>query len=427
MRRLAAAAAALAASAAAASAAPHVEWQLVRLPNAPCLDGSPSTVYVKPGTGADANKLILFWEGGGWCESLLDCLSRSNTTLGSSRTYPESTTHYSVRDLLLPDCDVNPRFCNYATVYAPYCDGASRSSNALQPVVVDGTPLYFRGFDVLRATVDALAQPAGPGFGVPPLSAMTELLVSGSSAGGLTTLLHIDYVAERAAAVSPGIRMSAVPEVGFFVDAASIWAGQHLYTEIYTRIAEFGNISAGEPDQVNAACVAANPGAERWRCFMAQYTYPFVSTPTFLLQSQVDQFQTGNILALNLDISYAASTYPPFAPCILNPGPVACNSTQFAQFKGYAGQFFAALNASLAATPADVLARSGGVITSCPIHTTAISGISHKIVVAGATMYEHLVKWYDAAAPVPGGSFTYDVPWPGDTSCPKPSLEDPEL
>jgi hypothetical protein len=426
LRRVASAA--LAAAAAAAAPAPLTEWTLVSLPDAPCLDGSPAAIYVKPGTGDGANKLILFWEGGGWCESLFDCLARSNTTLGSSRTYPATTTRYANRDLLLPDCATNPRFCSYASVYAPYCDGASRSSNVLEPVVVDGTPLSFRGFDVLRATIDALAQAAGPGFGLPPLSAMTELLVSGSSAGGLTTLLHLDYVAARAAAASPGIRVVGVPEVGFFVDAASIWDGRHIYSEVYARIADFGNISSGLPEQVNAACVAAFPEPEqRWKCFMAQFTYSFVATPTFLLQSAVDQFQTGNILAPNLNTSFSVSTYPPFAPCILNPGPPgvgACNATQFAQWEGYAGQFFAALNASIAATPADVLARSGGVITSCPIHTTAISGISHKIVVNGASMYEWLVRWFDSTAPIAGGAFTLDVPWPGDTSCPKPTLLD---
>ena len=422
-----AAAAAVSASSTPAPApapAPLTTWSLVKLPDAPCLDGSPSTIYVKAGVGADASKLILFWEGGGWGESLLDCLARSNTTLGSSTTYPAETTRYSNRDLLLPDCSTNPRFCNYASAYAPYCDGASRSSNVVEPVVVDGTPLYFRGFDVVRATMDALAQAGGPGFGVPPLSAMAEVVVSGSSAGGLTTMLHLDYIAGRAQAENAEVRVVGVPEVGFFVDAASIWGGQHLYTEIYRRIAEFGNISTGDPVQTNEACNAFYAAEERWRCFFAQYTYPFIRTPTFLLQSQVDEFQTGNILAPSLNISVSASTYPPFAPCIKQPGPPgvgACNATQWSQWSGYADQFFAALNASLAATPADVLARSGGVITSCPIHTTAISGISHRIVVKGKTMYELLVEWFDASAPVEGGSFTYDVPFPGDTSCPKPT------
>jgi ribosome maturation protein SDO1 len=431
LRRLAAAAAAAALATAAAAnaplssaaAPPETTWQLVRLPDAPCLDGTPSTIYVKPGVGADASKLILFWEGGGWCASLLDCLARSKTPLGSSASYPNSTTHYSERDLLSPDCAENPAFCNYASVYAPYCDGASRSSLALAPVVVEGTPLHFSGFAVMRATMDALA--AGPGFDMPPLSGVTELLVSGSSAGGLTTLLHLDYIAARAEAASPGIRVSGVPEVGFFVDAESIWQGRRLYTEVYARIAEFGNISGGLPEQLNEACVAAHPApADRWHCFMAQYTYPYTRTPTFLLQSQVDAFQTANILAPDPNTTFNVYPYAPFAPCEANPGPPGvggCNATQWKQFDGYAAQFFGALNASLAATPADVLARSGGVITSCAIHTTAIGGISHKIVVAGKTMYEHLVAWYSANAPLEGGAFVYDVPYPADKSCPKPT------
>jgi hypothetical protein len=130
---------------------------------------------------------------------------------------------------------------------------------------------------------------------VPSLADAAELLVSGSSAGGLTTLLHIDVIAERAREVNANIRVSAVPEVGFFVDAASIWGGERLYTEVYTRIADFGNISAGTPDQVNADCVAANPGPNRWRCFMAQYTYPHIKTPVMIVNSKYDQWKRGEI------------------------------------------------------------------------------------------------------------------------------------
>ena len=411
----------------AGAAAPLTTWVRTNL-TAPCLDGSAAALYVKPGTGADADKVILFWEGGGWCLSLEDCLARSNTTLGSSLAYPPHTTGYSVRDLLQPDCAVNPRFCNYASAYAPYCDGASRSSRAAEPVVVDGKPLYFRGFDVLAATVDALL--AGAGGLLPPLSATSELVVSGSSAGGLTTLLHLDYVAGRAQGANPALRVAGVPEVGFFVDAASIWDGRHVYTEMYQRVAAFGNVSGGLPEQVNADCAAAYPAEEdRWHCFMAQYTYPHVRTPTFLLQSQVDEWQAQNILAPDLDTSVAVHTYAPFVPCILHPGPPGqggsqCNATQWAQWSGYAAQFFAALYASMAATPPDTLARSGGVITSCPIHTTAISGKSHSIVVGGRSMYDWLVAWYDSGAPKEGGAWTLDLPWPGDKSCPLPGAEE---
>jgi hypothetical protein len=224
------------------------------------------------------------------------------------------------------------------------------------------------------------------------------------------------------------VRVVGVPEVGFFLDAQSIW-GPHIYTEMYARVADFGNVSAGLPEQVNADCVAANADA-RWKCFMAQYTYPHVRTPTFLLQSSNDEWQAQNILAPNLDTSFDVTTYAPFEPCIMRPGPPGagdCNATQWAQWFGYGGQFFSALNASRAATPPDALARSGGVITSCPIHTTAIGGLSHRITIAGKTMYEWLVQWYDADASVPGGAWTIDEPYPGDASCPKPAAISDEL
>lgn len=49
-----------------------------------------------------------------------DCYGRSKTKLGSSTTYPANTSAWSARDVLLPDCDVNPAFCNWSTVYQPY-------------------------------------------------------------------------------------------------------------------------------------------------------------------------------------------------------------------------------------------------------------------------------------------------------------------
>jgi len=55
--------------------------------------------------------------------------------------------------------------------------------------VVSGTPLYLRGFDILRATLDALLG-ASPGFGAPSLAAATEVVVGGGSAGGLSVTLR---------------------------------------------------------------------------------------------------------------------------------------------------------------------------------------------------------------------------------------------
>ncbi len=67
-------------------------------------------------------------------------------------------------------------------------------------------------------------------------------------------------------------------------------------------------------------------------------------------------------------------------------------------------------------------ARHGGFITTCPIHTTAIHGYTHRIEVRGVSMYQALSDWvWETHGPGPKPYWTYDVPWPRDTSCPSPS------
>lgn len=378
-----------------ASAAPAT-WPRVLLSTdtgAVALDGSPAALYLRPGVGANASNIVLFWEGGGWCESIADCIARSKTALGTSKL---NTSGYASRDLLSPNCTLNPVFCDWSMVYAQYLDGSSRSGDVAEPVVVNKTTLYFRGHRIRRATIDALLAAAGPGAGVPSLAAAPRFVVTGSSAGGLTTILHADEIAQTVRAANPSCDVRVIPEVGFFLDGESIWPGRRIMTDVFRRVADFNNVTGGAPEQVNAACVAAKPAADRWQCFFAQYTLPYVTTPSFIINSMCDEWQCENILAPDLDYDYGVETYAPFKPCILAPTTTAsasCNATQAKQWTGYGAQFLAGLGAARAAVPPTVAARSGGVITSCPIHTTLISGLSHKIKVNGTTLYDYIAAW----------------------------------
>jgi hypothetical protein len=154
---------------------------------------------------------------------------------------------------------------------------------------------------------------------------------------------------------------------------------------------------------------------------MAQYTYPFVVTPLFLLNSKLDEWQTRHILAPNRNYTVAVSPDAAFAPCISHP-LTDCNATQLQQWQGFGEQFDAALYHAQVATPPHVAARHGGFITTCPIHTTAIDRYSHRIQVRGVSMYQALSDWvWETHGPGPKPYWTYDVSWPRDTSCPPPS------
>ena len=77
--------------------------------------------------------------------------------------------------------------CN--CLYLPYGDGASFSGFREDPWPVPGSEdvLYFRGIRNLDATVEFALESLG-------LKDATELVVTGGSAGGLSTFLHMDRI-----------------------------------------------------------------------------------------------------------------------------------------------------------------------------------------------------------------------------------------
>ena len=78
--------------------------------------------------------------------------------------------------------------------------------------MVQGKPLYFRGHRILKAVLSTLSAKYG-------LSAATEVLLTGCSAGGLSTYLHADFVHDSLTAVAPQLaKFKAAPISGFFLD-----------------------------------------------------------------------------------------------------------------------------------------------------------------------------------------------------------------
>ena len=92
--------------------------------------------------------------------------------------------------------------CN--ALYLPYGDGASFAGFRPKPWPVPGTndSLWFRGIKNLDAAIDwALLH---------GLADATELVVTGVSAGGLSTFLHVDRIAQRVRSRSPSVQVRLV-------------------------------------------------------------------------------------------------------------------------------------------------------------------------------------------------------------------------
>jgi hypothetical protein len=233
-------------------------------PEAVCLDGSPAGYYWKAPSGGAAGSFILHFEGGGWCHNGADCRARANTTIGSSKAWKPTAT---LAGFMSESPATNPDFADYGMVYLNYCDGASFSGDA---VFVDGgMTLYSRGHAILNAILNDLlgVNATGDGRALPALDASSvapptgllanasDVVITGCSAGGLSTYLHADYVAgvlRRALPSSLG-RVVAMADAGFFINSPTMF-GEPFQTTLYQNEVALHGV-AQRPEQASGALV----------------------------------------------------------------------------------------------------------------------------------------------------------------------------
>lgn len=173
-----------------AAAAPYTYVDLASTaPEARTLDGTPYG-FAFCGSPTSNATWTIDVQGGGWCWDEADCLARASTALGSSLTWRNETLTHTC----------SPRATDNRAILF-YGDGASFSGYRAAPWPVPGTnaTLYFRGIANLDATVGRLLALG--------MRHATRIVFTGGSAGGLTTWLHVDRVAQRMAVDAPAARV----------------------------------------------------------------------------------------------------------------------------------------------------------------------------------------------------------------------------
>ena len=294
---------------------------------AKCLDGSPPALYTLP-TGQPNSNWVLFLEGGGWCFSVSDCISRSRGGGGSSKGMAANMV---VGGLLSPDPAVNPRFAsNTSFAFLHYCDGSSMTSNNSQSV--NGT--WHRGRPNLIALVSYLRSALGA-------ASPSEVIVSGGSAGALAAYAAADVVC----ALFPGSRCVAAPDAGWFLDASTVNNPHNFAFRDNFIAADLAMWKSTTTGGLPSQCLAAYDAAgELWRCFFAQYSVLYTATPVHAMMSAYDLYSFPNIFGL---------------PCI----PPACSAAQLQLLQEWRFQQVGSIAAGLNGFPG-----SGAYVDSCLVH-----------------------------------------------------------
>lgn len=187
-----------------------IESDLVALHAARCMDGSAGGFYFVPAVSTvNSTRLVVHVEGGGECRTARACSTWAFHS-GSSVDWPEARMLPQALARVWPDSPMdpspvaNPDFHDWAKLFVPYCSGDLHSGTRRERSEELGG-WYFAGHNLL---VGALAQMRR----LWPHFEPSEVLVTGSSAGGIAVLMHADWFATQ----WPRARIKVSPEAGLF-------------------------------------------------------------------------------------------------------------------------------------------------------------------------------------------------------------------
>lgn len=244
-----------------------------------CLDGSTPGYFLRKGSGGGSKKWIIYLQGGAWCDSEKSCLGRSRMNLGSSFFFDPVL---NPGGLLSSKKDDNQKFYNWNVAYLPYCDGSSFSGNRSDPVEVGGSLLYFRGFRILDATITELLSSTS-------LAESTQVVFSGTSAGGLAVMLHADFVRSK---LPKKVHFRALADSGFFLDSSSRKnKGHPKFRKEMQNMFKLHDCTDGVPQK----CADEMPGKDLWKCIFPQYFLKFVKSKMFIVNPLYDSWQLQHI------------------------------------------------------------------------------------------------------------------------------------
>ena len=331
-----------------------------------CLDGSPYGFYFHP-SKRGSTKWTVNIQGGGWCYDEEDCLMRSKTQLGTSTMWAKNSSvygcmNYNADGSLDDDCNF---------IYMPYGDGASFSGYRAETWPVPGSEsrLTFRGFRNLEETIRWA-------FANGNLADATEFVLTGGSAGGLSTFLHADRVAawirEGAAKIE---KIVAAPVVGYFLDHDNYAKTTGIpntpsfakanYTTWMRHIYHMQNLTFSNDGMgaLTPACFQEYSDSP-WLCFMSPHMQNFIETPFFMFNSKYDLWQLQHELQAT-----DWKTDPGVRQAVLDYGDSFLH--QFAPVKGEAS-------------------KNGAFITSCICHGCPWPQLTLK----GKSAFQHYADWY---------------------------------
>ena len=215
----------------------------------------------------------------------------------------------------------------------------------------------------------------------------TEIILSGSSAGAISAIVHADYIRSRFRRDTKA-SFHVLADGGFFVDEPSLY-GTKTIRSAFRQVYKLHNSSSG----LNHACIRAQNRKLKWRCFFPQYSLPFVSSSLFLVNSLYDSWQLA---------------FPSGVPCVANIA--TCSPEEYSYIMNFGKKTSRALRSSSDSKGKAIFADSCFVHSQC-----SVNGPWTRIQVGNVTIAEAFLSWYRGNSE---DRFRIDGSYPCNPTCP---------
>ncbi|KAL1807862.1 hypothetical protein ACET3Z_024852 [Daucus carota] len=234
-----------------------------------CLDGSPPAYQLDWGKEDGAKNWLLHLQGGYWCTTTQECQTRMNDSSGLGSSTKMKSAYFS--GILTNNETLNPYFYNWNRVFVRYCDGSCFTGDK-QEFSADGP--YYRGSRVFSAIIDELMKLG--------MKNAQNVLLSGSSAGGLGTMVHCDRFRNR---FPTSTKFKCLSDASYFITLNN----PSGFVELH-----------GSSKILPETCTSKMDAA---LCLYPKNFVPDIQTPLFILNSAYDTFQIAATVRLPVNTS----------------------------------------------------------------------------------------------------------------------------
>lgn len=256
-----------------------------------CNDGTPYVYYVK--LNPHSSRWILYLNGGWLCFDRNTCQQRWESTpyLMTSKGTPDT---WQGQGILSDSALVNPHWFDDNIVMFPYCSSDLWSGNKTGDAQL---AWHFKGAAIIDAVTDELIR-------TETLGSASQVLLSGSSAGGVGVIVNLDRLAERL----PWAVVHGFSDSGWFIDHPRFVPGdcETIYTCQINNATHRG-VQIWNP-VIPPTCKWASSPDLRNLCYIGRHIFDSLKNPLFSLSYMYDGAQFV-LDGLTLPLSKEAEQY----------------------------------------------------------------------------------------------------------------------